>query len=212
MCTERRNGEHRRCDVDAVSLHADATAVLLAYPPADAKQAALRTHFLDFLAAHPEAMTRECRPAHLTGSAVILDPTGTRVLLNLHRKARLWLHMGGHCEDGDTTVAETALREAREESGIDALRLLPGPVMLDRHPAPCSPDVEHHLDVMYVALAPADAVAEVSEESLQLGWFAVDAVPEPTDDALRELVAVATERVRREVAADARSDARSDAP
>lgn len=181
-----------------MSLHADATAVLQAYHPADANQAALRQDLLDFLAAHPDAMTRECRPAHLTGSAVVVDPTGTRVLLNLHRKARKWLQMGGHCEDGDATLADTALREAREESGIDRLALLPGPVLLDRHPAPCSPDVEHHLDVMYVAIAPDDSVAEVSAESLQLGWFAVDAVPEPTDDAVRELVAVATARVRRE--------------
>lgn len=183
-----------------MSLHTDATAVLRAYDPVDAAQAALRTEFLDFLAAHPEAMTRECEPAHLTGSAVIVDPTATRVLLNLHGKAHKWLQMGGHCEDGDGTLADTALREAREESGIEALELLPGPVLLDRHGAPCSPTVEHHLDVMYVAIAPADSVAEVSEESLSLGWFAPTAIPEPTDDAVRALVAAAIARVRREAA------------
>lgn len=190
-----------------MSLHADATAVLLAYAPADAKQAALRADFLDFLAAHPDAMTRECRPAHLTGSVLVVDPTGTRVLLNLHAKAKLWLQFGGHGEDGDTSVADTALREAREESGIDELRLLPGPVMLDRHPAPCSPDVEHHLDIMFAAIAPTGSVAVVSEESIRLGWFDADKVPEPTDDAMRRLVAVATARVRREAGAEVPSDA-----
>jgi 8-oxo-dGTP pyrophosphatase MutT (NUDIX family) len=92
-----------------------------------------------------------------------------------------------HCEVGDTTLADVALREATEESGIDELRLLPRPVALDRHPAPCG--AESHLDVQYVAVAPRDAVAEASEESLDLCWFPVDALPEPTDHALRRLLA-----------------------
>ena len=46
----------------------------------------------------------------------------------------MWLQMGGHCEPEDATLADAALREATEESGIDGLTLLPGgPVRLDRH-------------------------------------------------------------------------------
>ena len=33
----------------------------------------------------------------------------------------MWLQMGGHCEPGDTTLADAALREAAEESGIAGL-------------------------------------------------------------------------------------------
>lgn len=177
-----------------MSLHADAVEVLTEYQPADAQQKALREEFLSYLAEHPDAMDRECRPSHLTGSAIVVDPTGTRVLLNLHGKAKKWLQFGGHAEAEDPSLADTALRETREESGIDELYLLPGPVLLDKHPAPCG--AEAHLDVMYVAIATPDAREEVSEESISLGWFDPAQMPEPTDDAVRRLAAAAVQRVR----------------
>ncbi len=177
-----------------MSLHADAVSVLTEYQPVEPQQRALRDEFLAYLAEHPDAMTRESRPSHLTGSAMLVDPTGTRVLLNLHAKAKKWLQFGGHAEDGDSSLADTALRETREESGIDELYLLPGPVLLDRHPAPCG--AENHLDVMYVAISTPDAHEKVSEESISLGWFDPEALPEPTDDAVRRLAHAAVARVR----------------
>jgi 8-oxo-dGTP pyrophosphatase MutT (NUDIX family) len=177
-------------------LHSDAVAVLTAYRAADARQVELRETYLAHLRAHPDAMWRTCAPAHLTASTLVVDEAGERVLLALHRKAGLWLQMGGHCEAGDATLADAALREAREESGLLDLRLLPGPVLLDRHPAPCSPAVEHHYDVMYAAVAPRGALEEVSAESLALGWFPAGGLPSPTDDAVRALVAAAVTRVR----------------
>jgi len=180
-----------------VSVHADAVEVLTDYQPADAQQKALREEFLTYLREHPDAMDRTCRPDHLTGSAIVVSADGARVLLNLHAKAKKWLQFGGHAEPEDDSIAETALRETREESGLDELYLLPGPVLLDKHAAPCGAD--HHLDVMYVAIAPYDAHEHVSEESISLGWFDPDALPEPTDDAVRRLAQAAVERVRDEV-------------
>lgn len=178
------------------SLHADAVAVLTAYSPADARQAQLRADYLRLLADRPDATWRSCVPAHITASTVVLDAAGARVLLALHRKARMWLQMGGHCEPGDDRLADAALREAREESGIAGLRLLGGPVLLDRHRAPCGAGAEHHCDVMYAAVAPEGAEPTVTEESLDIGWFAVDALPELTDDALHALVAAGVARRR----------------
>lgn len=108
------------------------------------------------------------------------------MLLTLHRKLKMWLQMGGHCEPEDASLAEAALREAREESGIaQGLTLLPGgPVRLDRHQTPCA----WHLDVQYAALAPAGAVAEISDESLDLRWFAYDEVPGVADASVARLV------------------------
>ncbi|MCZ7416652.1 MULTISPECIES: NUDIX hydrolase [unclassified Streptomyces] len=172
-----------------MSLRDDAVRVLKEWPAPDAGQETLRGAYLDHLAARHDAMWRSCDTGHLTASALVVDAEAGRALLTLHGKLRMWLQMGGHCEPRDTTLAGAALREATEESGIPGLRLLPGgPARLDRHHTPCA----WHLDVQYVALAPAGAVEAVSEESLELRWFPFDEVGRAADASVVRL----TERAR----------------
>lgn len=166
-----------------MSLHNDAALVLKSYE--DQKE--LCQQYLDHLATHPDGMWKSCEAGHVTASALVIDPEHGRVLLTLHKKLGRWLQMGGHCEPGDATLSLAALREATEESGIGGLSLLPGgPVSLDRHPipAPC----HWHLDVQYAALAPAGAVEEISEESLDLRWFAYDEVAGVADESVVRLL------------------------
>lgn len=161
-------------------LHADAVAVLTAWTPTGADQAALRDRYLAHLDTHPDALWRGGPAAHLTVGMLVLDPTGERVLLTHHAKARRWFQLGGHLEDGDATLAAGALREAREESGLTDLVPLPGVVQLDAHDLPGAfGRCREHLDVRFAAVAPADAAPVVSEESLDVAWFAVDALPDP---------------------------------
>src|SRR5690606_32738600 len=140
----------------------------------------------------PDGMWKACRDGHLTASALVIDPERGRVLLTLHRKLRMWLQMGGHCEPADTTLAAAALREGTEESGIPGLTLLPGgPLRLDRHETPCA----WHLDVQYAALPPSGAVEAISDESLDLRWFPYDAVAEVADASVVRLVQAAGTRL-----------------
>ncbi|MFE7118023.1 NUDIX hydrolase, partial [Streptomyces sp. NPDC057654] len=143
-----------------MTLHDNAARALDRWSAPDKRQQELRLAYLDHLAAQPAGMWKACPGAHLTASALVIDPAGERVLLTLHRKLKMWLQMGGHCERHDATLEDAALREAREESGIGTgLTLLPGgPVLLDRHETPCA----WHLDVQYAALAPAEAVEVIS--------------------------------------------------
>ncbi|MFF1747540.1 NUDIX hydrolase [Streptomyces mirabilis] len=166
-----------------MTLHDDAVLVLKQYEDEEE----LRQVYLDHLSEHPDGMWKACTAGHVTASALVIDPVGGRVLLTLHRKLRMWLQMGGHCEPGDPTLAAAALREATEESGIEGLILLPGgPVTLDRHaiPAPCN----WHLDVQYAALAPAEAVAAISDESLDLRWFPYEEVADVADASVVRLL------------------------
>jgi 8-oxo-dGTP pyrophosphatase MutT (NUDIX family) len=167
-------------------LHADALAVLRGWRPPDDRQTALRDRYVAHLEAHPDGLDRGCLPDHLTAGMVVLSADGRSVLLNLHRKAGRWFAFGGHCEPGDTTLAGAALREAREESGLHALHMAPGPVHLDEHVVPfCVAGVDvHHLDVRFAALAEPDADHAVSKESLDVRWWPVDALPHLEDEML----------------------------
>ena len=162
-----------------VTPHARALTTLHGWTPPSPALGVLRDQFVDHLVAHPDGLERACSPGHLTAGALVLSADLDAVLLNLHRKARRWLHFGGHWEPGDASLWATAAREASEESGVPGLVVHPEPVHLDVH------EVEFcrghsrtdHLDVRYAALAPAGARARVSDESLDVRWWPVDDLP-----------------------------------
>jgi 8-oxo-dGTP pyrophosphatase MutT (NUDIX family) len=167
-----------------VTLHDDALATLRSWRAPDARQAALRREYVDHLAAHADAMSRRCHPAHLTAGALVLSADHGSVLLTLHAKARRWFHLGGHCEPRDATLAGAALREATEESGIHGLALDLEPLHLDAHLVGFCGGHEQvrHLDVRFLALARVGALPAASAESLDVRWWPVDALPTEDPD------------------------------
>lgn len=187
---------------------AGAAAVLASWRASDAEQDDRRRAYLEHLDRVPDGVWRSGRPDHLTASCLVLDPAGERVLLQLHVKARLWLQMGGHVEPGDASLADAALREAREESGLDDLVLIGDgqPLRLDVHPAPCDRrpleqgGARHHLDVQYAAVAATGAVPRANAESLDVRWWPVGDLPGASPE-LRSMVDAGLERAQRSSAA-----------
>ena len=180
-----------------MSLHADARAVLVGWTPPSPRDRELRDRFLAHLEARPDGMTRSCLPDHLTAGTIVLSPAADAVLLNHHRKADGWFAFGGHCDPGDATLAGVALREAHEESGLTELDFDPVPLDLDEHAVEfCSPGTTvHHLDVRFLATAERSAAHAVSEESLDVRWWPVDALPEIYPD-MRRLIGDAVARLK----------------
>lgn len=153
-----------------------ARAAVIGALPGSASHEQARAEMLAFIEAHPDALHRSCVTGHLTGSALVVDPSTRHVLLLFHTKVQRWLQPGGHA-DGDGNLAHVALREAHEETGIEGLSVVTPAIDLDVHvfqsAAGAEPD-HLHLDVRHLVLAPAGAVATSNHESEGMAWVALD--------------------------------------
>jgi 8-oxo-dGTP pyrophosphatase MutT (NUDIX family) len=156
-----------------------------------ADEAPARERMLSLLDGAPDCFARTCFPAHFTGSALVVNADGSRVLLHHHRKLDRWLQFGGHC-DGDEDILGVARREALEESGIQGLIVASErPYDLDIHEIPAhGGDPAHfHYDVRFMLIAPESATPVLSAESRALRWFApgeLDALD--LDESLRRMI------------------------
>jgi len=142
-----------------------------------------------------EPFSRAQPGAHFTGSAVVVDPTGSRVVMVLHGKLRRWLQPGGHADASDGgDMQATALREAREETGcrVAPHPSAPLPLDVDIHTIPARKDEpEHlHLDVRFLVVAEdPESLAFDPAESTGAQWLGWDDALARADEApLRRLL------------------------
>ncbi|WP_051198424.1 NUDIX hydrolase [Gordonia shandongensis] len=169
------------------TLHRAAVDALASWSAPDPAQDSLRHAYLAFLAAADDACERACVPGHVTASVIVFDADRTHVLLTLHPRVGKWIQLGGHCEPEDRSLAEAARREGLEESGLVSLTLSAAPVHLHAHPITCSLGVPtRHLDVRFAAVADPTADgslprAVISDESTDLAWWPIDALPAEVD-------------------------------
>lgn len=147
--------------------------------PAEAAATAL---FCELLRDAQDPFVRERLAGHFTASAWLVDRTGTRVLLTHHRQLQRWLQLGGHA-DGDRDLAQVALREAQEESGLEGLQVERDLFDIDRHWIPGRGDVSGHwhCDARYVVHAGVDERHVVSDESLALAWREISTIVDDAD-------------------------------
>lgn len=61
---------------------------------------------------------------HITASGFIYAKKENAILLLEHKKLGKLLQPGGHAEDRDTTILDTAIREIYEETGLKKLELI----------------------------------------------------------------------------------------
>ena len=128
-----------------------------------------------FVEANTDCFSRELAIGHITGSAWILDSTGTRALLTHHKKLNIWVQLGGHA-DGDADVAQVAYREAIEESGLVGLQFVDQELFdIDIHQIPARglEAAHYHYDCRFLFRAVEDHYI-VSDESHDLQWVALD--------------------------------------
>ena len=143
------------------------------YLPFDAEEAGMAERLKRFVEENPACFSRALQAGHITGSAWIVDRERTHVLLTHHHALNRWLQPGGHCEEEESSVLETALREAREETGLQDIRPISAAIFdLDVHPIPArkSEPAHFHYDVRYLLEACREQPLVVTAESRDLAW------------------------------------------
>ncbi len=135
--------------------------------------------YVDFISNNPLCFERT-HTGHVTGAVWIVSHDFSKALLNHHKKLNIWCQLGGHA-DGDSDIKRVALKEAREESGIENLTfVLPGIFDIDIHHENLPGSCEYHYDVRYLLQAPPEASFQVSEESHSLAWVDAEKITDYT--------------------------------
>ena len=166
------------------------------YRPWNEQEERDRAELLRRLQSGENLYTRNNVAGHLTASAWVVSPDRRQVLMAYHNLYNAWSWLGGHA-DGDRDLLAVALREVREESGLETVR-------------PVSPDIysleiltvdghekrgiyvsSHlHLNVTYLLEAdPAAPVRRKPDENSAVAWFGLeDAVAASSEPWMRERI------------------------
>lgn len=132
------------------------------------------------------ALIRGNMRGHVTASMLVLDPTMSECLLVDHLHHKLWLPPGGHLEEG--TLAENALREVAEETGLtDVQLLLPHPVHIDTHPITPRPakneGAHYHHDMLFLGLSSSTEIQRQEEEVADVKWWSLEGIAQGSGHA-----------------------------
>jgi 8-oxo-dGTP pyrophosphatase MutT (NUDIX family) len=118
---------------------------------------------------------RKCfSDGHFTTSAIVLNPMKNKILLTHHKFLQEWFQLGGHFED-DASLIESAIRETKEESGINEIISITNKIFdIDIHKIPENKnknEPEHfHYDLRYLLKVHTEEFT-ISDESNELQWI-----------------------------------------
>lgn len=185
--------------INAVPKHSDMRQALIdeitAYQPDNGLERAYIPRFLKLLKQERHCFYRDCFPAHITGSALLLDETGEKILMNYHASLDRWLNFGGHA-DGDDDILHVAIRETMEESGLTAFTPVSADIFdIDIHEIPENPSkgepAHDHFDIRYIMQMTGQQQPVLSAESVALQWMTFDEALQVIEenDSLRRVIA-----------------------
>ena len=150
--------------------------------PIDDAERACIDEFLDRFDALADPFDQASDPVHVTGSAIVIGPRG--VVLLQHKRLGFWLQPGGHIDAGESP-SQAALREAREETGLD-VRFVCGEPRLVHVDVHAGGRGHTHLDLRYLVDGGSADPTPPADESQEIGWFDWDAaIDRAGDDRLK---------------------------
>ena len=151
---------------------------LEAYQPWNKQEARDQESLLRLCRSGQDFYTRENGFAHFTASAWVVSPDRSQILMAYHNLYDSWAWLGGHA-DGERDLLSVALREVREESGLEAVRPVSAEIYsleiltVDGHEKRGRYVSSHlHLNLTYLIEAdPAAPIRPKPDENSRVGWF-----------------------------------------
>ena len=151
------------------------------FRPYNEQESADKATLLRLLGEDDDISRRDNLVAHLTASAWVVNPERTKVLMAYHNLYDSWAWLGGHA-DGDYDLAAVAEKEAREETGLQEVRLVSKDILslevltVDGHEKKGKYVPSHlHLNCTYLLEADPNAPISIKEdENSQVGWIDFD--------------------------------------
>lgn len=152
-----------------------------AYRPWNEQERRDQSVILAFLDKNPDAFYRTNPLAHMTASAWVVNPQRSKALMVYHRLYDSWSWTGGHA-DGEEDLLAVALREVREETGVQSLRPVTEEIYslevltVDGHEKHGRYVPSHlHLNLTYLLEAEEDQPLRVCEaENTAVAWFSLE--------------------------------------
>jgi ADP-ribose pyrophosphatase YjhB (NUDIX family) len=118
---------------------------------------------------------------HFTATTFVVH--GNKVLLHQHKRLGIWLPAGGHI-DRDELPEEAAVREVKEETGLEITLYNPDAALFTADQAACQlhrpmhllleniNPYHQHIDFIYYATAVSNQLNPANGETRRLKWFA----------------------------------------
>lgn len=148
------------------------------HQPLDTNELEMCANTREFVRAYSDCFERTLVIGHVTGSAWVVSPDRSQVLLMHHRKLDKWFQPGGHC-DGDPNVLNVAMKEATEETGVRYITPVDDRIFdVDIHliPANAREAAHYHYDIRFLLEADPEEVIERNAESKEVKWVPLDQV------------------------------------
>ena len=148
------------------------------YIPVNEQEENDKKIMLDYMKNNPDCFTRENKVAHFTTSIWTVNKERTKTLMVYHNIYDSWSWIGGHA-DGEEDLPSVALRELREETGVENAALVSEKIFsleiltVDGHMKKGKYVPSHlHFNVTFLAEAEEEQDLIINEEENKgVKWF-----------------------------------------